>query len=140
MAETSEERLTRLDAEFASELAAEKEAAADAELARLFPNLAPATPVAPPADPRARKPRGEGAFAKFRRQDAARRATEAAEEAATEADIAADEQGSDPTFLQKAAAPATDALSGARGRLDLAIEGSDELQRLKNAQSTDAQN
>jgi len=129
MAETSEERLARLDAELAAQLEADRIERADAELAQMF---GVATPAPGPV-------RGEGAFAKFRREERERKA---AADAATQADIEAveaDELAS-TGFLKDSVAPATNALRNTRNRLDLAIEGSDELQRMKNAQSTDSNN
>jgi len=132
MAETSEERLARLDAELAAQLEADRIERADAELAQMFGTPEVATPAPGPV-------RGEGAFAKFRREERERKA---AADAATQADIEAveaDELAS-TGFLKDSVAPATNALRNTRNRLDLAIEGSDELQRMKNAQSTDSNN
>jgi len=138
MAETSEERLARLDAETASQLKAEEQERADAELARLFPNLAPDF-VEPPVDPRERKPRGEGAFAKFRREEAERKAADVAAEDAAQAEVAEDEQAATPGFIRSAIAPATGALSGRQAVIDQDFE-SGTTQRLFQNQSTDAQN
>jgi hypothetical protein len=128
-AETADERLARLDAETAAELEAERIADADAELARMFgtPDDGEVVTVAPTRD----------TFKAFRAREAANRAAEAAADAKVEADITADENRD---FLHKAAAPATTGLARRASRLDLAIEGADEVQRLKDAQSTDLQN
>jgi len=132
MAETSEERLARLDAELAAQLEADRIERADAELAQMFGTPEVAQPAPGPI-------RGEGAFAKFRREERERKA---AEEAATQADIDLVEQDelASTGFLKDSVAPATGALSRRESQLNLAIEGSDELQRMKNAQSTDSNN
>jgi hypothetical protein len=134
--ETREQYLARLDAELVARMAADEEEAADAELARLFPALASEAGGSKPAPGPAR---GEGAFARFNRLEAERKAAEANAEAKAIAEIEADEQAADPTFLQKAAAPATDALRGREAQLNQDFESGD-TQRLFQNQSTDSNN
>jgi len=136
--ETRLERLDRLDRELAARLDAERVAEADAELARLFPSLAP-TVEEPPVDPRARQPRGEGAFAKFRREEAERKAADIVADEVALQEIEQDEKESSSTFLQKAAAPGTSALRGRQAQLDQDFE-SGTTQRMRNNQSTDSNN
>jgi len=134
--ETREQYLARLDAELIARMQADEDEAADAELARLFPGLASEAGGSKPAPGPAR---GEGAFAKFRREEAERKAADAAAEAAAVAEVEQDEKESSDTFLQRAAAPATDALRGREAQLNQDFE-SGENQRLLDNQSTDSNN
>jgi len=135
--ETRSEYLDRLDAELVARMRADEQEAADAELALLFPDLTPVEAV--PVDPRARVPKGEGKFARFRREEAERKAADAAVEAATTAEITQDEKESSSTFLQKVAAPGTSALGGREAQLNQDFE-SGESQRMRDNQSTDSNN